>query len=364
MKRSWILGLLLPALCLPLLFLAPLCAIPLVEEASSPAFSALPGSQASCGKFPSANSSEATLASMLLNPGQWGINSMGLSLTPLMASGILGNLEVESGFSPKATNGSHFGIAQWDGARWAMLVRSFKDPYLLSSQAAFIFEELSSDFRGAYLSLKAASSSASAAAAFALKYEICPQALFQREEDAKEALSYLSSFSGSECSFSNSPAPSSASNYSWMCSSMGVCKAGEFGEFDWKEKGGYQCYWYWLTREAMLHGKNSIKNPGTPDAGSLGLWAASQKGWTSGSFPRAGGGVSGFGAPLGSGPPFGHVAVVEKVEEGPGGWKIEISGGNFYGNGSWNGYYTQWLTQSQLSSVKDLRFFWKDSWFK
>ena len=366
MKRLWVFGLFLPGLCLFLLFLAPLCALPLLEEASASASSSSssPASYTSCGRQPSKSSGETALASMLLNPGQWGINSMGLTLTPLMASGILGNLEVESGFSPKASNGSHFGIAQWDGSRWSRLVSSYKNPYLLSSQAGFIFEELSSDFRGAYLALKSASSSASAAGAFALKYEICSQALFQREEDAKEAFAFLSSFSGGGCSFSTSPAPSSISNYSWMCSSMGVCKAGEFGEFDWQGKGGYQCYWYWLKREAMLHGKNSIKNPGTPDAGSLGLWAASQKGWTSGSSPRAGGAVSGFGSPLGAGPPFGHVAVVEKVEEDPSGWKIEISGGNFYGNGSWDGYYTQWLTEAQLSTVKDLRFFWKNSWFK
>ncbi|MBR4399702.1 MAG: hypothetical protein IKT06_02070, partial [Aeriscardovia sp.] len=236
MKKAWILGLTLAPMAFSLLLLSPLASFPFLQAAPSSARGALPASRicALPGK-----GSESSMASMLLNPGQYGINSQGLSLTPLMASGILGNLKVESGFSPLASNGSHFGIAQWDGGRWRRLVRSYKDPYLLSSQAAFIFEELSSDFRRAYLALKGAPSPDLAARAFALDYEICSQALSQREEDAQKAFSLLSSFSGGGCVFSDSPAPSSVSNYSWMCSAMGVCKAGEFGEFDWKGKGGY-----------------------------------------------------------------------------------------------------------------------------
>lgn len=361
MRKTRIFGF-APLLLTPLFLLSgPLAAAPLFWQASSP--QAVPASRISCGSD-SAKGGEKAAASLLLDPGGGGVNSRGLSMSSVMAAGILGNLEVESGFSPTASNGSHFGIAQWDGGRWARLLHSYGNPYLLSSQIGFIFEELSSDFHSAYLALKKARTPAAAAAAFALHYEICSQALMEREEDAAAALSSLSTFEGGSCSFSSSPAPTSISNYSWMCSGMGVCKAGEFGEFDWQKKGGYQCYWYWLTREAMLHGKGSIKNPGTPDAGSLGIWAASQKGWTSGSLPRAGGGVSGFGAPLGAGPPYGHVAVVEEVQDLPSGWRIEVSGGNFYGNGGWDGYYTRWFTQSQLSSVKDLRFFWKNSWFK
>ena len=362
MKKARLLGF-LPFLLVPLLlFSDPLAPPPLFLETSSSS-SVLPASQISCSA-PSSGAGEKAAASMLLDPGSSGINSRDLRLSPVMAAGILGNLEVESDFSPTASNGTHFGIAQWDRSRWGNFLSSFSNPYLLSSQVGFIFKELSTDFRSAYLALENARTPAAAAAAFSLRYEICPQALLEREEDASRAFSSLSSFEGGECTLSSSPAPTSVSNYSWMCSAMGVCRSGEFGEFDWKGKGGYQCYWYWLTREAMLHGKGSIQNPGTLDAGSLGIWAASQKGWTSGSVPRAGGGVSGFGEPFGAGPPFGHVAVVEKVEAFPSGWRIEISGGNFYGNGGWDGYYTRWFTEAQLSGVKDLRFFWKDSWFK
>lgn len=34
-------------------------------------------------------------------------------------AGVLGNLQQESGFDPTNTNGTHFGIAQWDNSRWA-----------------------------------------------------------------------------------------------------------------------------------------------------------------------------------------------------------------------------------------------------
>ena len=299
MRKTRIFGF-APLLLTPLfLFSGPLAAAPLFWQASSP--QAVPVSRISCGSD-SAKGGEKTAASLLLDPGGGGVNSRGLSMSSVMAAGILGNLEVESGFSPTASNGSHFGIAQWDGGRWARLLHSYGNPYLLSSQIGFIFEELSSDFHSTYLALKKARTPAAAAAAFALHYEICSQALMEREEDAAAALSSLSTFEGGSCSFSSSPAPTSISNYSWMCSGMGVCKAGEFGEFDWQKKGGYQCYWYWLTREVMLHGKGSIKNPGTPDAGSLGIWRRER---VRGAFGR--------GSPLrpcsrsgrGSGPPFG-----------------------------------------------------------
>lgn len=61
-------------------------------------------------------------------------------------AGILGNLEGESAFNPKADNGNHWGIAQWDAGRWAKL-RAFankrgESEWNVALQADFIVHEL------------------------------------------------------------------------------------------------------------------------------------------------------------------------------------------------------------------------------
>lgn len=62
-------------------------------------------------------------------------------------AGILGNLQQESGFNPSASNGSHFGIAQWDGGRWGRFrtlaqKNGWGDVNLISAQAKYLAWEI------------------------------------------------------------------------------------------------------------------------------------------------------------------------------------------------------------------------------
>ena len=62
-------------------------------------------------------------------------------------AGILGNLQQESGFNPSASNGSHFGIAQWDGGRWGRFrtlaqKNGWGDVNSISAQAKYLAWEI------------------------------------------------------------------------------------------------------------------------------------------------------------------------------------------------------------------------------
>ncbi len=93
-------------------------------------------------------------------------------LSKEQAAGIVGNLMVESGegLDPKATNGSHWGIAQWDSGRWANLMNFAKDksPYNFKIQLNFIWKELPSNGLG---ELKKAKTPTEAATAFEAGFE-------------------------------------------------------------------------------------------------------------------------------------------------------------------------------------------------
>lgn len=71
------------------------------------------------------------------------------------ASGILGNLKQESGYSPEADNGSSRGIAQWlYGGRWDDLTKwasqQGKDPDDLRTQYEFMLREMRNGGLGSF----------------------------------------------------------------------------------------------------------------------------------------------------------------------------------------------------------------------
>jgi hypothetical protein len=72
--------------------------------------------------------------------------------TAAQAAGIVGNFMLEStpAIDPRADNGSHTGIAQWDSGRWANLVafarqqteENLRDPFNLTLQLMFVWKEM------------------------------------------------------------------------------------------------------------------------------------------------------------------------------------------------------------------------------
>lgn len=100
-----------------------------------------------------------------------------LGLTPAQAAGVAGNLQVESGFDPSAYNPKEnaHGIAQWEGGRWTALqqfaAQNGTAPTDLTTQLAFLGNELHGSESGALSQLLATNDPASAAAAFDKYYE-------------------------------------------------------------------------------------------------------------------------------------------------------------------------------------------------
>ncbi|WP_063043280.1 phage tail tip lysozyme [Nocardia pseudovaccinii] len=99
--------------------------------------------------------------------------------TPAQAAGILGNMQVESGFDTGAYNPGEgaIGLCQWEGGRRTALEafaandpqhRSITDWHL---QVDFMMHELRGSESGAYGQIKAANSAGAAAAAFDQYYE-------------------------------------------------------------------------------------------------------------------------------------------------------------------------------------------------
>lgn len=166
------------------------------------------------------------------------------------------------------------------------------------------------------------------------------------------------------------PIITSAANFSWMCDTMNVCKAGDFGSI-FPGTFGYQCTWYAWTRLAMIHGKNGW-DVVHGNGGDIWRNAQGKPGWIVDQTPHPGDGVSATHAqaPLFAGTT--HVAVVEEVADDPSGWKIRISEGNmrqgeaakpcyYQGTkGCWNSYRgDRWLTKAQIGGV---HFFRNQAW--
>lgn len=112
-------------------------------------------------------------------------------LSPAQAAGVVGNLMVESSpkIDTKATNGTHWGIVQWDAGRWAKLKTFAKDRdiYDLQVQLEFSWKEASE--RGTSTALKGAKSAEEAARIWEEQIEISGgQAMNKRIEYAKQVL--------------------------------------------------------------------------------------------------------------------------------------------------------------------------------
>lgn len=124
----------------------------------------------------------------------------GQGLNASAASGVMGNLEVESGFKPNITNGiGAFGLAQWLGSRKTALINYANSrglsPSSLQAQLGYLWQEISSGSEGVTpASLNAAGSPQAAAALFSNKFERPGNdgSLGKRESDAAQVYNDLS----------------------------------------------------------------------------------------------------------------------------------------------------------------------------
>lgn len=129
---------------------------------------------------PQAMANEVSLHDMLIKDG----------LGEDAVSGILGNLQQESGFNPMADNGSHFGIAQWDASRQAKFKAMFGHDIrqsTLAEQEKFIIAELHGDYGQTLADLKASKGARQAATAFNQGYEVSGDTSGVREANAQQA---------------------------------------------------------------------------------------------------------------------------------------------------------------------------------
>jgi|GEM_PF-3006374 len=105
----------------------------------------------------------------------------GRGLSGMAAAGIVGNLMQESGggteeLNPRATNGSHTGIAQWDNVNRFSKLREFaadrnKDPFDLKLQLDYLWHELRTGYKGALAELRKAKTADKAAVVFLQEFE-------------------------------------------------------------------------------------------------------------------------------------------------------------------------------------------------
>lgn len=94
--------------------------------------------------------------------------------TPQQVAGILANIQAESGFNPYATNGTHFGLFQWDKARQAQFAMLFGHPIQRSTpyeQLQFAQWELTHTEKKAGNELRHAKTRYQSGAVISLDYE-------------------------------------------------------------------------------------------------------------------------------------------------------------------------------------------------
>lgn len=127
-----------------------------------------------------------------------GINAMreaGFSENAI--AGILGNASVESGFNPNASNGSHWGLFQWDINRWAKykrMLKENKEEDTLDNQIAFMMLELIEYGPKFFSELNNAQTPEEAAMLFEKKFERSGgQAMDKRKRRARAVAQMLGS---------------------------------------------------------------------------------------------------------------------------------------------------------------------------
>lgn len=112
-------------------------------------------------------------------------------------AGILGNASVESSLNPRAKNGSHTGLFQWDKSRWAQFQKELGEEnkeltYSTSAQVAFVIEEMHA--RGVFDKINEAKTEEEAAELFEKYIEVSGgQLLNKRIARAKAAKEILAS---------------------------------------------------------------------------------------------------------------------------------------------------------------------------
>lgn len=98
--------------------------------------------------------------------------SQGISVNG--ATGIVGNLQQESGLNPKEAGG---GLAQWLGSRWTAMVAWVTargmDPNSMNGQVTFIVYDLRTHYTTLMTELNSASDPGTAATMFETVYEVC-----------------------------------------------------------------------------------------------------------------------------------------------------------------------------------------------
>jgi len=121
----------------------------------------------------------------------------GKGLNNYAIAAVLGNMQIESGFSTGALNGKEhaIGLIQWEGGRRANLqhfaaARGTSETDL-NTQLNFMWHELTTDYTGSLNALRSATSAAAAAADFDQHYEVSSGS--SRSERVASANSFFSS---------------------------------------------------------------------------------------------------------------------------------------------------------------------------
>lgn len=329
-----------------------------------------------------------------------------LAFTPIMVAGILGNWTVESGITfdklehkdenlggrldgTKQSNdfarswarrGAYgLGIAQWtwckdaggDGNRACALIdlaesmgRNWYDPDV---QMRMVVNELAGPYHGVYERLKESTTAGDAARIWLRQYEGVDNGTGDvRAQAAENLLPAIQSLAaggattvsmGDSCDTAASmsgmvegeapDAREAGRTFAWMCSAMGVCKDGDYGQASslpsaWKAwmrqymNGlGYQCFWYAYMRAAMVHGNTSAWSPYLGAGYPSGI-RDGQQGVSYDTQPRAGDLVANDGTPDELASAGEHIAFIEQVKADG---TLVISEGN-YGEpaGGWTTY--------------------------
>lgn len=117
---------------------------------------------------------------------------MKLGYSKAQASGITGNIFVESEYNTKAVgdNGTSFGLAQWHNERWDALKKYASnkklDPYEIESQLDYLDFELKNSEKNAYNKLKQTNTPYDSAFVFAKYFERPATISERRMEKAEE----------------------------------------------------------------------------------------------------------------------------------------------------------------------------------
>lgn len=129
-----------------------------------------------------------------------------INLSPQAAAGIVGNMMTESGSNTETLDthahnnisGTHDGIVQWSGTRWAALQQheNGKDIYALTTQLDYVWYELQNGYSSTLSGIKNASTARDAATVFNNTYEVSGDNSGNREANAQRIFGEYGSAAG------------------------------------------------------------------------------------------------------------------------------------------------------------------------